>query len=444
VLENRQVDVVVVGSGGAGLTAAIEAAERGMEVVVLEKMARIGGNTIISSGWISAAGTCFQANQGIKDSPDIHLYDTLRAGGYKNDKELVQVLVTEASRAIHWAIKQGVIFEEEVRWGRRASRPRQHVCSPSQWVKRFKDVAVKKGVKILTRTRVVKITKREVNSKEKVLGVVTSQNNARLIEIETRKGVILATGGFGANPEMVRKYNPKLKYLGTTNASGVTGDGILLADEVGVRLIHMEYIQSYPLCDPRTGRLSRAGELGVILVNQEGMRFVNETETRDVRSSAIMKQTGGIAFSILDEKIRTKQKKNVNRVGARTIRQLAEKNGVKAQRLIETVKKFNRYVVAAQDSEFGRKMDDIDKLETPPFYAIKVTPSVHYTLGGVAINTEAQVLRRKGGVISSLYAAGEVTGGVHRSNREGGNALVETLVFGRIAGRNVAKEKGRS
>ncbi len=434
-----ETDILVIGAGGAGLAAAIEAVEKGCEVTVLEKMPKIGGNTLISSGYINAAGTDLQKKQGIQDSPGNHFLDTLKGGDYKNNAELVRIMVDNAAETIDWMRSLGVHFDSEVRWGKgTVSNKRAHVCSGPRLIKVFKTVAEKNGAKILTGKRVIKLI---TNGSGRVIQVMTESNDGKIISVSVRKAVIITTGGFGANAEMRAKYDFRLKYASTTNLSCATGDGIIMAQAIGASCVDMEYIQTYPLCNPKTGRLDRVAEQGVILVNREGERFVEESGRRDVISRAILAQRGGSAFSIFDEESRGEVKVGARVILGATLVELARKTGIDDKKLKKTIDKFNSYVDVGKDPEFGTRVRGLKKIRKPPFYAVEVAPSVHYTMGGLVINARAQVMDVGHRVIPGLYAAGEVVGGVDGANRLGGNALSAAIVFGRIAGANAATEK---
>ena len=228
-----------------------------------------------------------------------------------------------------------------------------------------------------------------------------------------------------------------------------------MAEEIGAELRDMSYIQTYPLCDVVSGALLYVDDARLygfsILVNAEGKRFVNELGRRDVLSKAILSQTGGVCYELMDQSAFEDAKimenhggevayltANKGLVKADTLEEAAKLMGVDPAQLVETVKQYNSYVDAQYDAEFERKAMN-KKIENGPFYLIKATPAVHHTMGGVAINTEAQVLRPDGTVIPNLYAAGEVTGDIHGTNRLGSCALADLTVFGRIAGQNVVK-----
>ena len=258
------------------------------------------------------------------------------------------------------------------------------------------------------------------------------------------KAVILTTGGFGANEEMYCTYRPDLKGTVTTNAPGATGDGIVMAQAVGADLVDIEQIQLHPTVEQATSMLITEGVRGdgAILVNQSGVRFVNELLTRDVVSAAELEQEGQYAYVIFDQNLREGLKatekyiKNGIVTEGETIEALAEKLGIDPAVLAKTLADWNDAVAAGEDKEFGRTTGMEHDLSKAPYYAIKVAPGIHHTMGGVKINTNTQVIDTNGNVIPGLFAAGEVTGGVHGGNRIGGNAVADIVVYGRIAGAN--------
>ena len=258
------------------------------------------------------------------------------------------------------------------------------------------------------------------------------------------KAVIVATGGFGANAKMVEKYNPKLKGFGSTNNPAIVGDGIVMIEKIGGALVDMDQIQTHPtVLHKKTNMITEAvrGE-GAILVNKDGKRFIDELETRDVVSKAILDQKGKSAFLIFDEEIRTKLKAADGYVKKGyavegTLEEIAAKIGTDAKTLEATLNKYNEAVKNKADNEFKKKTLP-KELTGTKYYAIEVSPAVHHTMGGVRINTNAEVLGKNGRPIKGLYAAGEVTGGIHGANRIGGNAVADITVFGKIAGENAA------
>lgn len=279
--------------------------------------------------------------------------------------------------------------------------------------------------------------------------------------LKADKGVVIATGGFSANVEMREKYNTVWEYLGetipTTNSPAITGDGIVMAEAAGANLVGMGYIQLAPIGDPITGTPSMMiGASTNLMVNKEGVRFVNETERRDVIAGAELEQTDGQMWLISDSRNVGLREDGTNNYGvsvqsamdagicfmADTLGELAEKIGVDPEVLAATVEEFNQCVKNGADPAFGRAVyeDNSDILEGP-FYASLNSPAVHHTMGGIEIDVDTHVIGTDGQIIPGLYAAGEVTGGIHGGNRLGANAIADALTFGRIAGKTSASSK---
>jgi len=440
-----QTNVVIIGSGGAGLAAAIEAHDAGKEVIVVEKMSMVGGNTLRATGGLNAAGTSVQAELGIEDNIETHLEDTMTGGYNKNIPELASAMVTGASDAVEWLIELGADLSDVGKLGgstnNRSHRPSGGAPVGPHLVEVLKASVEERGIDILTKTTAIEILAEE----GKVTGIVAKDENDAEFIIEA-DAVILATGGFGANSTMFTEYDAALKGFGTTNQPGATGDGITMAKEIGAGLVQIQEIQTHPTAVPSNGYMITEAVRGngAILINKEGKRFVNEMLTRDVVSEAILAQEGQTSFLFFDETVRESLSaidgyiKQGIVVEADTIEELAEKLGMDAEILVNTAKTYTESVNAKTDAEFGRT--DLPRaIETGKFYVIEVAPAVHHTMGGIAINEEARVLTEDGQVIEGLFAAGEVVGGVHGGNRLGGNALADIIVFGRIAGQNASK-----
>lgn len=443
---DKVVDVVIIGSGGAGLAAAIEARDAGKEVLIVEKMPMVGGNTLRATGGLNAAGTSSQAALGIEDSAESHYTDTMKGGYEKNDPALVEVLTAQAADAVEWLIGLGADLSDVGRMAGasqdRSHRPTGGAPVGAHLVQVLKAAAEEKGVEILTETTALEILAED----GVVKGIIAKDkdNNEFTIEAEA---VIVATGGFGANITMVAEYDPVLDGFGTTNHSGATGDGITMAMAVGADLVDMVEIQTHPTVVPSNGYMITEAVRGngAILINRDGNRFVNELGTRDVVSEATLAQEGQTAFLFFDEGV----KESLSAIDgyirqglvteADSLEALAEALEMNADNLIATVEAYNGFVADNNDQDFGR--DDMPRsLETAKYYAIEVGPAVHHTMGGLKINTSAQVLDHDGSPIAGLYAAGEVTGGVHGGNRLGANALTDLIVFGRIAGQSAAAD----
>jgi len=454
---DRSADIVVVGAGGAGLSAAVTAAEKGATVLVLEKMPTIGGNTIISGGGLNAADPARQEKKGIKDSPDLHFTQTLAAGDFRADPEKVKVLTLNALDAVKWLESYGMKFQDDIIQIYGSLYPRTHMPvepNGTGYIRTLKQAADKKGIKILTETKVEQII-REDQLNGRVLGVRASDKKGKPIFIQAKKAVVLASGGFGANQILRSLHDPRMKDLTTTNHPGATGEVILYAMDIGAYPVGMDYIQCNP--GPPPGRKLRVvlhiDVSGFIFVDKRGNRFVAEDERRDVIREAVLNLPERYGFTVIDDKVYQAHDKiwretAVKGLGtgdafkADTLEELATKMGIPADAFTATVNKYNSYVDSKKDADFGKKPHNLaKKIATPPFWSCYAGMSVHHTMGGLEINPKAQVIDRYGKIIPALYAAGEITGGIHGSNRAGGNAIADIMVYGRIAGANAAAEK---
>ena len=441
--ENITTDVVVVGGGGAGLSAAIAAKEKGANVVLVEKMLMLGGNTNYATAGINAANTKLQKKLGIEDNAELFYNDTMKGGKNVNNPELVKKLTTDSANIIDWLTERGADLSEVVFTGgqsaKRTHRPAGGQAVGPVIVDALAETAEKDGIDVRTESEVTKLIK----TGDKVTGVEV-KHKGETYNI-TAKAVVMATGGFGANAKMVAEYKPSLEGFGSTNSPAITGEGIKMVKAVGGDLVDMTEIQTHPtVVHKKTAMITEAvrGE-GAILVNREGKRFVSELETRDVVSKAELEQTGKSAFLVFDQEVREKLgaingyvRKGFTVEGA-TVEELAGKIGVDAKGLVDTMAKYNGYVKAGEDKDFGKTALPRELVKAP-FYAIEVSPAVHHTMGGVRINTNAEVLTANGKVIPGLFAAGEITGGVHGANRIGGNAVTDITVYGKTAGENAA------
>lgn len=451
-------EVAIIGGGGAGLAAAVSAHQNGAKVLLVEKMPNVGGNTIISGSAFNAVDPKRQSAQGIEDSVEKHFQQTYEGGDKKGDPELVRVLVENAYPTIEWLESLGMKFTDKVFTVLGALWPRSHkpveplgtgyVNTFMNYINEHKD-----DITVLTEVEAKELL---VDTEGAVTGFLAEGKNGK-ITVNAKNGVIIATGGFGSNVEMRDQYNtiwPKLTNIKTTNHRGATGDGIIMAEKVNASIVQMENIQLLPMGDPVTGSLSGNIEQGVenrIFVNAQGNRFVDEGARRDVMTKALMEQTDSMMWVIVDqhsyptgdtvnnfnETIDSLVKEG-RAYKADTLEDLAKQIGVEPANLVKAVEAFNASVDGAKD-EFGRTLF-MDKLDTAPFYAGKRVPTVHHTMGGIKITPETRVMDQNGEIIKGLFAAGEVTGGIHGANRLGGNALADVHTFGRIAGATAAKE----
>jgi fumarate reductase flavoprotein subunit len=434
-------DLVVIGSGGAGFAAAITAHDLGAKVVVLEKMPITGGNTQLAAGGMNAAGTRFQAAKGIKDSWEDMYEDTMKGGRNRGIPALVEILARNSAASVDWMAGLGADLTDIGRSGGaradRTHRPTGGAVVGAHLAEVLKRSAAQRGLDVRVNSRVLQV----LNAPGGGVRGVTVQNKLGVRYTIDARVVILAAGGFGSNLERVAQYQPTYRNFSSTNQPGATGDGIDLAAELGAQLRDMAEIQIHPTQAAGSKILitETVRGNGAILVNREGKRFVNEVTTRDAASAAVLKQTGGTAFLVFDEVIR----KSLAQIegyfhldlvkGGDTPEALAQAIGMNGPNLAATLEAYNRYQVTKADAEFQRP-DMPRSIRQPRFYAIEIRPGVHYTMGGVLIDTKTQALNKDGRPIGGFFAAGEVTGGVHGANRLGGNSISETITFGRIAG----------
>lgn len=482
-------DVVVVGAGGAGMTAAITAAAEGKSVVVLESQSMVGGNSVRATGGMNAAKTvyqdenefgesagvektlktaaekyadnetitalaktvseqwaAYQANPtGYFDSVELMELDTMIGGKGINDPELAETLCANSADAIDWLDEHGITLHNVSSFGgasvKRIHRPvnaeGKTVSVGSYMIPLLQENCEKAGVKMMLDTTANEIL---TDANGAAVGVKATGASGETVTVNA-KAVVLATGGFGANLDMVVKYKPELKGFMTTNAPGIQGQGIEMAQAIGAATVDMDQIQIHPTVEANTAALITEGLRGdgAILINEEGKRFIDEVGTRDVVSAAEIAQTGSYSWLVVDQAMADASsviqgyiKKGYTVTGA-TYEELGKAMGVDAAAFAETMEKWNGYVEAKNDPDFGRT-SFANPLNTAPYYAVKVTAGVHHTMGGLKINANTEVLNEKGEVIPGLFAAGEVTGGVHGANRLGGNAVADFTVFGRIAG----------
>ncbi|WP_313132886.1 flavocytochrome c [Anaerocolumna sp.] len=443
--EILETDVVVIGAGGAGMTAAIDLKNAGINVIIVEKMPMVGGNTIKATGGMNAAETSVQAKLGIEDTVEQFVEDTMTGGYNVNNKDLVTVMAENSADAIDWLDSIGAPLPEVSFSGgatnKRIHRPEGGAGVGAYLVEKFSNNLDSLGIEVMLNT-----TATEILSENGAVTGIKAEGKEADYTIHA-KAVILATGGFGANEELYTKYRPELKGYVTTNTPGATGDGIVMAEAIGANLVDIEQIQTHPTVEQTTSIMItesvRGG--GAILVNQEGKRFTNELLTRDVVSDAIVKQEGNYSYIIFDQLLRDnlsaieKYVENNITQQADTIEELAGLIGADSATLTETLMTWNEAVAAKNDKEFDRTTGMDNDITTGPFYAIKVAPGVHHTMGGVEINTSAEVIATTGTPIPGLFAAGEVTGGVHGANRIGGNAVADIVVFGRVAAASALK-----
>ncbi|KDN14786.1 flavocytochrome c [Snodgrassella communis] len=443
--DDKSCDVVVVGSGGAGLAAAIEAHDKGASVIIVEKMPITGGNTNKASAGMNAAETRFQQQAGIIDHKEWFYNETLKGGKNKNNPQLLHYFVEHAPAAIDWLDEKGIQLNNLTTTGGmsvdRTHRPSSGAAVGGFLISGLLKNINDRGIEVMLDTSVTEIEMKD----GRVNAVMVCDEEGTEQRIST-KAVIVATGGFGANAQMVTHYRPDLADFVTTNHKGATGSGIALLQKIGAGTVDMNEIQIHPTVEQNTAYLIsesiRGG--GAILISQQGKRFVNELDTRDKVSNSIIALPEHYAYILFDEQICTQNKAAETYIGkglavqAATLAELADKLAIDPESLINTVERYNQYVKQQHDEDFGRTTGMRHPLNQPSFYAIQIAPGIHHTMGGITINTNTEVLDTNAQIIKGVYAAGEVTGGVHGGNRIGGNAIADIIIFGIQAGDQAA------
>ena len=499
-------DVIVIGGGGAGLSAASAAGEAGASVILVEKAAALGGNTILSGGIFNTADAEMQQkvemseserNELIRyldydeaefgdfaetlrafkaeyrnylasghtwlfDSPELHMLQcytgskrqAIDGSWIEPDFELIYTLCHRGLDSWHWLQKIGVPTIDSLSIGVGALWKRTHsvdggASGAAPLIRALGDYALSQGTEILYLTE----AKEFITEDGKVTGVIAEQADGTKVILHAGKGVVLASGGFAGNVEMVVEYNTYWPDLSldakSDNTATATGDGIRMAQAVGADTVGMGFTQMLPTCSAVDGQAGK-GVGSQLYVNKEGLRYVNETNERDNLVKAAQAQTGGIFYGVGDTKMVNHRQQGEAKVAdsvakgyafvGDTLEEAAEKAGIDAKNLVETVAKFNTYVENEKDPDFGR-YGFMGKVEEGPFMIVPMAPALHHTMGGIRIDKDARVINTEGNAIPGLYAAGEVCGGIHAGNRLGGNAIADIIVFGRIAGGSAVNEK---
>ncbi len=496
--KSYEADVVIIGAGGAGMTAAYEAAKAGATVIVIEKTAAIGGNTIVAGSALNGADAIRQKNQTMEatelakieellvlepkndvmkgwqekvaadieaykaegatylyDSAELHALQTYVGGDYVGDAALIDTFAKGAQESVTYMESLGAGWKDQVTAAIGATWQRSHMPTIDVWGPKGSSfvlpqatAAQELGAQVIFEHIAEEIT----TENGKISGVKGVTAEGAPFTVKANKSVIICTGGFGANVEMRQKYNKHWPDLGenvrTTNVVTARGDGIVMAEAVGANLVGMEWIQMLTNADKQD---FSASINNMIFVNAEGKRFVREDGRRDDIASATLAQTGARVVEITDAQEVEDRLGGVTYAGldvqeqvalgtfvkADSIDDLAAQLDMDAATLKATIDAYNAAVDGAAD-EFGRQVFGT-RIEKAPFYAYYASAKVHHTMGGIQIDSNAQVIGADGSAIEGLYAAGEVAGGIHGSNRLGGNAIADIVTFGRIAGQNAAK-----
>lgn len=462
---DSEFDVVIAGAGGAGLAAAIEAAEAGAKTVVFEKQGKIWeSSTAINVGMVAFAGTDVQQRLGIEDSSELLYQDLLAVGNNKNDPSLVRAYADHQLDTYRWLKDIGVRWAEIATAGAGMSRPRGHFSDPLDMVRILKRQAEQRGATVLFHSAITELI---TDDQQRVIGV---QMRDRVSEtrIRARNGVVLATGGFARSADRLAALDRRFVGLAATTGLGHTGDHLRMAEPLGAYFSDMEYVKpSYELhvTGDSAAEICLVFYLGAIIVNRQGRRFVNESIPYKDIGMASLDQPDGVGVMVFDQKIFDQAVENTRKassvipsenvvlgldaarirllVQADTIGELADGIHVPRQVLKETVERYNNSVADGADTEFGRShlsasIGSPVRIETPPFYAYEAKSHFLATYAGLAVDASMRVLTTDGH-IPGLYAAGEAIGGFHGASYHSGAAVGQALIFGRIAGKNAAQ-----
>ncbi|WP_417142911.1 FAD-dependent oxidoreductase [Raoultibacter massiliensis] len=494
---DEEYDIVIVGSGGAGFACALSAKETDgdVSIAIYERLPMIGGNSALSSGNYGVAGTDIQKKQGETDelykddSPDLYFKEKRKLGGYRSKPELTRIFVDQALDGFNWLNGLGVSFQKAAMYDEAIPAPenvqglafkfgynpefkdgmwlgcqtkgRHHKSATygdlkggSATIQAMSDAANEfGGIDVVTNAQVTEIIREEQLSGE-VLGVVIAQGDSTK-RVKARKGVVLAAGGFSANTEMCHKFDPRISLDSTnTGCAGVDGQALLMAQDIGADTQGMDFIQptfedSYN--DSTQGVIfNKRGAF--ISIGHDGKRFWKETENKSTFRDARLDRLYELGYywwwNVADSASLKRMdpdpeefemlKEIGNTIECQTVDELAAAMGVPAEVLQESLDRWNGFCDAGVDEDFGQESAYLNKVIEPPFYAESRCYNRHSTPGGLCINERTEVLDRATQVIPRLYAIGEITGGVHGSERNGGCSWTENVVFGRIAGKEVA------
>lgn len=455
-------DVVIVGSGFAGLSAAIEAHDAGASIKILEKMDKPGGNSWINGGQVAAAGSALQQKQGISDSPELMYKDMLAAGLNLNYPHLARVVAEKSNETVEWTMQRvGAAYKEQVNMMGGHSVPRTLQTANghgSEVVGKQIEALSKEGIEIDFRTQLTRLFR---DDSGRVVGVEVLKDHdsqrpgsGKRSTIAARRGVVLACGGFSMDLHFRLVQDPRMNAeYKSTNHAGATAEGLICALRIDAAPVQLDWIQLIPLTSPDDegigngcGFIAGSGMTHGVLVDPvTARRFVSELADRKIQSDAII-ACGHPAVCISDShgvKFAWWGLKHALESGTvkqfATLEELASHYQIDAAELRKTVDTFNGYVSAGKDPDFDKLIvEDARPITEPPFYAARVWPKVHHTMGGVEIDDKARVLDLDGNTITGLYAAGEITGGIHGACRLGSVAIIDCLVFGRVAGQSVS------
>lgn len=460
---DQETDVLVVGSGFAGLAAAIEAIEAGSSVVLIDKMSVYGGNSALNGGDMAAVGTPLQKEAGVEDSEDLMVADMLRAGKNYNHVDRVKTVVKNSAAAVEWCTSLGVEFTK-LNFHGGHSVPRTNTTSNATGADIIKAQVAKLeelGGEVTLKVKLERLIEDEngriVGAEVRERYTLGDEEGGTLARIKANKGVVLASGGFSNDVQMRTIHEPRLTDdFTSTNHDGATGEALREALKHKAMDVHMDWIQLGPWTSPDEPGFGYTPQFcerlvgwGLMVDPETGKRFVKETGDRKERADKMI-ELGHITLIVGDQPATDSQVAPRIMEGGlergvimkfQTLEELADEFSIPKDAFLAEVERWNGFVEAGVDDDFGDLiLEGAAPIETPPFYAAKLWPKVHHTMGGLVTNLQAQVMDQDFNPIPGLYAAGEIAGGTHGAVRLGSCAITDCVVFGRIAGQEVAKE----
>ncbi|MFR6252172.1 MAG: flavocytochrome c [Parasutterella excrementihominis] len=455
--EEPTYDLIVVGSGAAALAAAVSASNEGLKnILVIEKEPIIGGSSAISGGAVAVSQTEFQRQQGVYDTDERFFNDLMKCGGYANDPELVRTLVSGIRQQYEWIVSRG-LNPMKLMAASGMSLPRSHMFNSGLLIQLFREELNSRGIRIKTGCRAMEL----LQHNGRVVGVLV-MHCGKSFFIHSRKGVVLATGGFARNQALLSRYAPQMKKVKVVSGIGSNGDGFLMALNLGAYFVEGETVQaSYGFTkNPSTIRdFSTIYYSGAIILNREGDRFVDESLSYKTIGEASLKQTHPVTYIFFDESVRRlMSRRPVDHAlwspfdrgltpsycfRGKSVYEVADKAGLNPTRAEETVRKYNQSVAEGIDPDFGRfslssGYGKLRALDTAPFYIMPSIAAIMGTYCGLKVDQYGRVLNKSNEPIAGLFAAGEIMGGVHGKNYITGTGLGKALVFGKISGETAA------
>ena len=455
---NYTFDAVVIGSGASGLTAATRLAQAGKKVLLTEKLPFTGGSTLLSVGGYAVPGSKFQKAKGIKDSPQTYYEDMMRVGENKNDPALVKAFTAKSLDAFEWMLANGGKLKSEI-VSKSGSVPRNMTVDCPPTVKALTEAFQKAGGTLWTGSPAKELLWDE---KDQRIDGVLIEHDKKLVAVKATLGVILASGGFSRNKELLGKYVPRMANANSISGGGSQGDGLLMAQAYGADVADMPYVKAtygFAVNSKSGQEVWYPFRFGAIVVNKHGKRICDESISKKDIGDKALEQENGIAYCVYDEPINEEtigdhgkaryeylKGLNVFYSGA-TLEEAAKKAGIDPKGLEETVKKYNEDVEkTGVDSVFGRKhcVDVSGKLvpiNKGPYYIYPSRPVLVATYCGVKVDPSTQVIDVFGKPIKGLYAAGEVAGGIHGTSFLASSAISKSFTMGYMAADTLLKKK---